>query len=87
LSHLTALHIEEIYQGAFVMDDRIARLRNYQRNIGRYQNMLKTRLSEVELRFVEKRLSEERFKIAMLEFLSPPQFLQSAIDPQCGSNV
>ena len=49
------------------MDDRIARLRTHQRNISRYQNMLKTRLSDVELHFVEKRLSEERFKIAMLD--------------------
>ena len=55
------------------MVDRTARLRTYERNISRYQNMLKTRLSEVELHFVEKRLSEERFKIAMLEFISPAQ--------------
>jgi len=62
------------------MDDRIARLRTHQRNISRYQNMLKTRLSEVELHFVEKRLSEERFKIAMLEFMSPPQVRKRTID-------
>jgi hypothetical protein len=55
------------------MDERNARLRNHQQNISRYENMLKTRLSEVELHFVEKRLSEERFKIAMLEFISPAQ--------------
>jgi hypothetical protein len=62
------------------MDDRIARLRAHQRNISRYQNMLKTRLSEVELHFVEKRLSEERFKIAMLEFMSPPNVHPRTID-------
>jgi hypothetical protein len=50
------------------MDERDARLRSHEQNISHYQNMLKTRLSEVELHFVEKRLSEERFKIAMLEF-------------------
>ena len=55
------------------MDERIARLRNHQRNISRYENMLKTRLSEVELHFVERRLSEERFQIAILEFMSPAQ--------------
>jgi hypothetical protein len=54
------------------MDDRDARLRSHEQNISHYQNILKTRLSEVELHFVEKRLSEERFKIAMLEFMSPP---------------
>jgi hypothetical protein len=62
------------------MDERIARLRNHQRNISRYENMLKTRLSEVELHFVEKRLSEERFKIAMLEFMSPARAHQGSID-------
>ena len=54
------------------MDKRDARLRSHEQNISHYQNMLKTRLSEVELDFVEKRLAEERFKIAMLEFMSPP---------------
>jgi hypothetical protein len=54
------------------MDERDARLRNHEQNICHYQNILKTRLSEVELHFVEKRLSEERFKIAMLELMSPP---------------
>jgi hypothetical protein len=54
------------------MDGRTARLLSHRRNISRYENMLKTRLSEVELHFVEKRLAEERFKIAMLEFMSPP---------------
>ena len=54
------------------MDDRDARLRSHEQNISHYQNILKTRLSEVELHFVEKRLSEERFKKAMLEFISPP---------------
>ena len=57
------------------MDDRS--LRTHERNISRYQNMLKTRLSEVELRFVERRLAEERFKIAMLEFISPPHTHQT----------
>ena len=54
------------------MDERDVRLRSHEQNISHYQNMRKTRLSEVELHFVEKRLSEERFKIAMLEFMSPP---------------
>jgi len=62
------------------MDERVSRLRNHKRNISRYQNMHKTRLSEAELRFVEKRLAEERFKIAMLEFMSPPR-------TQGGSNL
>lgn len=53
------------------MDERTTRLRTHQRNIDRYQNMLKTHLTETERHFVEKRLSEERFAIAMLQFMSP----------------
>jgi hypothetical protein len=53
------------------MDKRDARLRSHEQNISHYQNILKTRLTEVEIHFVEKRLAEERFKIAMLEFMSP----------------
>ena len=48
-----------------------ARLRSHEQNISHYQNILKTRLTEVEMHFVEKRLAEERFKIAMLESMSP----------------
>ena len=56
--------------GLTVMD-KIARLRIHQRNIDRYQNILKTRLTEIELHFVERRLSEERFAMEMLRFMSP----------------
>jgi len=43
----------------------------------RYQDLLKTKLNEVELQYLEKRLSEERFAIAMLNFLSPPAALKA----------
>jgi hypothetical protein len=53
------------------MNERIARLRAHQRNIDRYEGLLRSTLSEVELRFVEQRLSEERLALAMLQFMSP----------------
>jgi hypothetical protein len=53
------------------MDERIARLRTHEQNISRYQNMLKTRLSEVELHFVERRLAEERFAMRILDYMRP----------------
>ena len=53
------------------MNERIARLRAHQRNIDRYQGLLKSSLSEIELRFVEQRLSEERLALVMLQFMSP----------------
>jgi hypothetical protein len=55
------------------MDERIARLHTHLENIKRYQNLLKTNLSAVELHFLEKRLAEERFAIAMLDFMRPPK--------------
>jgi hypothetical protein len=53
------------------MNEKIARLRAHQRNIERYEGLLKSSLSEIELRFVEQRLSEERLALAMLQFMSP----------------
>jgi hypothetical protein len=48
------------------MDEKIARLRAHQRNIDRYQRLLQTKLSELESQYLERRLSEERFWVAML---------------------
>ncbi|MGA2999150.1 hypothetical protein [Bradyrhizobium sp.] len=53
------------------MGERVNRLRSHQRNIDRYQGLLKSRLSDIELRFVEQRLSEERLALAMLQFMGP----------------
>jgi 5-bromo-4-chloroindolyl phosphate hydrolysis protein len=40
------------------------------KNISRYENMLKTELTDLERQFVQKRLSEERFTIALLQYMS-----------------
>jgi hypothetical protein len=53
------------------MATRIVELRTHQTNIDRYENMLKSELSDVERQFVQRRLSEERFTIALLLFMSP----------------
>ena len=53
------------------MDETIARLDAHQKNIDRYQRLLKTKLNEVELQYLEKRLSEERFWMAMLNSRTP----------------
>jgi hypothetical protein len=53
------------------MSERVNRLRSHQRNIDRYQGLLKSALSDIELRFVEQRLSEERLALAVLQFMSP----------------
>jgi hypothetical protein len=53
------------------MNDRVARLRSHERNIERYQALLRSELNDVELRFVEQRLSEERLALAVLQFMTP----------------
>lgn len=55
------------------MNERIARLRAIERNIARYQGLLKSNLSDIELRFVERRLSEERFALAKERSMSPAE--------------
>ena len=50
------------------MDERRAfLLRVHERNIDRYQRLLKTKLSEAEVHYFKERLSEERFAVAMLQ--------------------
>ena len=58
------------------MSERIARLRAHHRNVERYEGLLKTKLAEIELQYLQKRLAEERFAIAMLQFMgrTPTEF-------------
>jgi len=50
---------------------RAVQLRSHQTNIDHYENILKTVLSDLERQFVQRRVSEERLAIAMLQFMSP----------------
>src|SRR5579864_9194377 len=59
------------FSGVTAMNDRTARLRAHKQNIDRYQSLLTTNLSELELQFLQIRLSEERISLAMLEYMSP----------------
>ena len=53
------------------MNERIARVHAHERNIERYERLLKSSLNETEVRFVNQRLAEERRALAMLQLLSP----------------
>jgi hypothetical protein len=53
------------------VERRTVQLRTHQKNIDRYEDMLKTELTDLERQFVQKRLSEERFTIALLQYMSP----------------
>ena len=43
-----------------MIDDKLARLRTHRHNIDRYRRLLKTRLTELERDYIERRLSEEQ---------------------------
>jgi hypothetical protein len=43
-----------------MIDDKLARSRTHRNNIDRYRRLLKTRLTELERHYIERRLSEEQ---------------------------
>jgi hypothetical protein len=47
-------------------DEKLARLRAHDNNVSRYRWLLKTNLSDLERRFLERRLSEETSAIESL---------------------
>ena len=51
------------------MNGRIVRLCTHQKNVERYQSLLETKLDDLEVQFLDKRLSEERLAIAILQFM------------------
>jgi hypothetical protein len=54
-----------------VTDEELARLRAHGNNISRYRRLLKTNLSDLERRFLERRLSEERSAFESLAHPAP----------------
>jgi hypothetical protein len=49
-----------------MIDERIARLRTHRNNIDRYLRLLQTTLTEIERRYLEGRLTEERSALESL---------------------
>jgi hypothetical protein len=48
------------------MSEAFARLNAVERNIERYECLLNTHLSKLEVQYIEKQLAEERLKLAQL---------------------
>lgn len=46
-----------------MIDENLARLRTHRNNIDRYRRLLKTRLTELERQYIERRLSEEQLAL------------------------
>lgn len=49
-----------------MLDEDLALIRAHRNNISRYRRLLKTRLSDLERQFIERRLSEEQTALAAL---------------------
>ena len=52
-------------------DEKLARLLAHDSNISRYRRLLKTELSDLELQFLERRLSEESAAVESLAHPAP----------------
>ncbi|MBR0831336.1 hypothetical protein JQ596_38105 [Bradyrhizobium manausense] len=66
-----------------MIDEKIARLRTYQKNIERYVRLLQTTLTEVERQYIERRLTEEQSAMALLSASS----LQMAIEAKIANQA
>jgi hypothetical protein len=54
-----------------MLDADLARIRAHRNNIHRYRRLLRTRLSDLERQFIERRLAEEQ---TGLDALAPERF-------------
>ncbi|BAR62548.1 hypothetical protein NK6_9409 [Bradyrhizobium diazoefficiens] len=66
-----------------MLDEDLARIRAHRNNIHRYRRLLRTRLSELERQFIERRLAEEQTALDALAAEFPVAFtLPEGQDPQ-----
>jgi hypothetical protein len=62
-----------------MIGEKLARLRNHRNNIHRYRRLLKTRLTDLEREYLEKRISEEQSAMkALAEITFPLRFSSQA---------
>jgi hypothetical protein len=73
-----------------MFDEKLARLRTHRNSIGRYNRLLKTNLTELERRFIENRVAEERTAMEALaastfpiRFKSPLPAVEEAHRARC----
>ncbi|MCP3395221.1 hypothetical protein NLM27_41525 [Bradyrhizobium sp. CCGB12] len=62
-----------------MLDVDFARIRAHRNNIHRYHSLLKTKLSDLERRFIERRMAQET---ASLEALTSETFPIAFVPPQ-----
>ncbi|MDA9546260.1 hypothetical protein ACM43_17860 [Bradyrhizobium sp. CCBAU 45321] len=64
-----------------MLDENLARIRAHRNNIHRYRRLLKTRLSQLERQFIERRLAEERSALDGLTATTFPVGFRAAEAP------
>jgi hypothetical protein len=64
-----------------MLDENLARIRAHRNNIHRYRRLQKTKLSELERQFIERRLAEERSALESLTAATFPVALCAAHAP------
>lgn len=62
-----------------MIEEKLALMRTHRTNINRYHRLLKTKLTEFERQFIERRLSEERSAIEKLAGSTFPISFQTPI--------
>jgi hypothetical protein len=65
-----------------MIDERLARLRTHRNNILRYRALLKTRLTDLERQYLNRRLSEEQDAMEMLTASTFPLTLSTSDQAQ-----
>ena len=56
------------HRGEFLVSETVARANALKRNIQRYESLLDTNLSELEMQYIRRQFAEERLKLAELRF-------------------
>jgi hypothetical protein len=64
-----------------MLDENLARIRAHRNNIHRYRRLLKTRLSQLERQFIERRLAEEQSALDGLTAATFPVGLRASGAP------
>ncbi|UWU94530.1 hypothetical protein [Bradyrhizobium sp. CB1015] len=64
-----------------MLDENLARIRAHRNNIHRYRRLLKTRLSQLERQFIERRLAEEQSALDGLAAATFPVGFRAAETP------
>lgn len=55
-----------------MLDENLARIRAHRNNIHRYRRLMKTKLSQLERQFIERRLAEEQSALDSLTATTLP---------------